>query len=103
GVIAHLATDAWAFAATLAAGLVVTVSGWMRADAVASLFVAGLMAWTGTGLVRAAGRVFLEAAPSGVDPGALGGRLAAVPGVAQVHDLHVWVIGAGESALSAHV
>lgn len=103
GVLAHLVTDAWAFGAALVAGLVVTLGGWMRADAVASLFVAALMAWTGARLVRAANRVFLEAAPSHIDPEALGSLLAAVPGVAQVHDLHVWVIGAGESALSAHV
>src|SRR5579875_1465417 len=52
GVLAHLLTDAWAFGATLAAGVVVTTVGWMRADAVASLFVAALMAWTGIRLVR---------------------------------------------------
>jgi cobalt-zinc-cadmium efflux system protein len=103
GVIAHLATDAWAFAATLTAGLVVTFTGWLRADAVASLAVAALMAWTGYGLVRDANRVFLEAAPNEVDPQRLGSELAGFAGVAQVHDLHVWVIGAGESALSAHV
>lgn len=103
GAVAHLMTDAWAFAATLAAGLVVLTTGWTRADAVASMLVGLLMAWTGTGLVRAAGRVFLEAAPTGVDPAALGSELAAVDGVAQVHDLHVWQIGSGEVAVSAHV
>jgi cobalt-zinc-cadmium efflux system protein len=103
GVIAHLVTDAWAFGATLTAGLIIAITGWLRADAVASLLVAALMAWTGYGLVRDANRVFLEAAPSEVDPHALGSELAAASGVAQVHDLHVWVIGAGESALSAHV
>lgn len=103
GVLAHLVTDAWAFGATLTAGLVVTFTGWLRADAVASLVVAGLMAWTGYRLVRDAGRVFLEAAPEEVDPHQLGRELAGFAGVAQVHDLHVWVIGAGESALSAHV
>ncbi|MDT4942703.1 MAG: cobalt-zinc-cadmium efflux system protein, partial [Pseudonocardiales bacterium] len=92
GVLAHLVTDVWAFVATLVAGLVVLGTGWSRADAVASLLVAALMAWTGVILVRAAGRVFLEAAPKGVDPLALGAELAAMAGVAQVHDLHVWVL-----------
>ncbi len=103
GVVAHLVNDIWAFAATFVAGIVVLTSGWLRADAVASLVVAALMAWTGTRLVRDAGRVFLEGAPHGVDPVSLGADLAAVDGVAQVHDLHVWVLGSRENALSAHV
>jgi cobalt-zinc-cadmium efflux system protein len=103
GVLAHLVTDVWAFVATFAAGLVVLWTGWTRADAVASLCVAALMAWTGWALVRAAGRVFLEAAPADIDPYAVGERLAAVAGVAQLHDLHIWELGGGEGALSAHV
>jgi cobalt-zinc-cadmium efflux system protein len=103
GVVAHLVTDIWAFAATFLAGVIVFASGWDRADALASLVVAALMAWTGLGLVRAAGRVFLEAAPAGVDPQELGAALAGVAGVVELHDLHVWQIGPGESAVSAHV
>jgi cobalt-zinc-cadmium efflux system protein len=103
GVLAHLVTDVWAFAATLVAGLVIVWTGWRRADPVASLLVAALMAWTGAGLVRAANRVFLEAAPRGLDPIRLGAELAAADGVAEVHDLHVWVMGARDVALSAHV
>jgi len=103
GAVAHLVNDLWAFMATLVAGVVIIVTGWTRADAIASLVVASLMIWTGIGLVRAAGRVFLEAAPSGMDPRQVGGELAAVDGVAQVHDLHVWEIGSGEAAVSAHV
>jgi len=61
------------------------------------------MAWTGVHLVQAAGRVFLEAAPQGLDPQELGAELAAVEGVAQVHDLHVWVLGSSAAAMSAHV
>jgi cobalt-zinc-cadmium efflux system protein len=103
GVLAHLITDIWAFAATLAAGLVILATDWTRADPIASLLVAALMAWTGAHLVRAAGRVFLEAAPKGLDPQALGAELAAVDGVAQVHDLHVWTLGSSDAAMSAHV
>jgi cobalt-zinc-cadmium efflux system protein len=103
GVLAHLMTDVWAFAATFAAGLVVLWAGWSRADPVASLLVAALMAWTGARLVRESGRVFLEAAPLGFDPQQLGDELAAVDGVAQVHDLHVWVLGSRAAAMSAHV
>ena len=103
GVLAHLLTDLWAFVATLVAGLVVLWTGWSRADPVASLLIAALMVWTGAHLIRAAGRVFLEAAPKGVDPLALGAELAAVAGVAEVHDLHVWTLGSSATAMSAHV
>jgi cobalt-zinc-cadmium efflux system protein len=103
GAVAHLVTDVWAFAAALVAGIVILAAGWQRADPIASLVIAALMTWTGLSLVRAAGRIFLEAAPRDVDPAALGARLAAVVGVNQVHDLHIWQIGPGESALSAHV
>lgn len=103
GVFAHLVTDLWAFAATAVAGVVVLTTGWTRADPVASIFLAAVMVWTGWRLVRAAGRVFLEAAPSGVDPAVLGDELATLRGVAEVHDLHVWEIGPRTVALSAHV
>jgi cobalt-zinc-cadmium efflux system protein len=103
GVVAHLVTDLWAFLATLAAGLIIYWTGWTRADALAALLISVLMAVTGWRLVRAAGRIFLEAAPTGIDPYALGEQMAAVDGVAQVHDLHVWQIGTDEDAVSAHV
>ena len=103
GVLAHLVTDIWAFAATFVAGLVILWTGWRPADALASLAVAALMAWTGLRLVREAGRIFLEAAPSGVDPHAMGEDLAATEGVAEVHDLHVWELGSRRPAMSAHV
>ncbi|HEY3737007.1 MAG TPA: cation diffusion facilitator family transporter [Jatrophihabitans sp.] len=103
GVFLHLLTDLWAFAATAVAGIVIMLTDWHRADAVASLVVAAVMVWTGARLVRDAGRIFLEAAPAGTDPGGLGDELAGVDGVAELHDLHVWEIGVGESALSAHV
>jgi cobalt-zinc-cadmium efflux system protein len=103
GVVAHLVTDVWAFAATVVAGLIVLTAGWTRADPVASLLVAAVMMWTGGRLIRSAGRVFLEAAPAGIDPLSVGDELAAVDGVAEVHDLHVWEIGPGVVALSAHV
>lgn len=103
GALAHLVTDLWAFVATAAAGAVMLLTGWTRADAVASLVVAVLMVRSGIGLVRSAGRVFLEAAPNGTDPALIGRSMAAVAGVREVHDLHVWDLGAGEPALSAHL
>jgi cobalt-zinc-cadmium efflux system protein len=103
GAFQHILTDLYGFLATAVAGVVVLLIGFTRADPIASLIVVALMVRAGIGLVRDAGRIFLEAAPSGVDPTALGDRLAALPRVDEVHDLHVWQITSGQTALSAHV
>jgi cobalt-zinc-cadmium efflux system protein len=103
GACQHVLNDLFGFVATAVAGAVVLFTGWERADAIASLVVVALMVKAGVGLVKASGRVFLEAAPDGVDPSELGRNLAARPDVVEVHDLHVWQITSGEPALSAHV
>jgi cobalt-zinc-cadmium efflux system protein len=99
----HVLNDLFAFVATAVAGLLMLTTGFTRADPIATLIVVVLMVRAGLGLVRASGRIFLEAAPSGIDPPALGTRLAGLPDVVEVHDLHVWQITSGEPALSAHV
>jgi cobalt-zinc-cadmium efflux system protein len=78
-------------------------SGFQRADPIASLLIAALMLYAAVGLLLASGRVFMEAAPSGLDPDEIGNALARAPGVVQVHDLHVWEVTSGFPALSAHV
>jgi cobalt-zinc-cadmium efflux system protein len=103
GAYQHILTDLFGFIATAIAGAVVIATGFSRADAIASLVVVVLMVRAGAGLVRQSGRIFMEAAPAGTDPDAIGDRLAAVRDVAEVHDLHVWTITSGQPALSAHV
>jgi cobalt-zinc-cadmium efflux system protein len=103
GAFQHILNDLYAFIATAIAGLVVLTTGFARADAIAALIVAGLMVKAGWALLRESGRVFLEAAPRGVDPDRIGADLALVEGVAEVHDLHIWEITSGQPALSAHV
>jgi len=103
GAFRHLLTDLYAFVATALAGLVIVLTGFSRADGIATLLVAALMVRAGVDLVRASGRVLLEAALTGVNPAQVGARLAGVNGVAEVHDLHVWLISSARPALSAHV
>ncbi|HVE67772.1 MAG TPA: cation diffusion facilitator family transporter [Solirubrobacteraceae bacterium] len=103
GSFQHVLTDLYAFVATAVAAGVILATGFDRADPIASLVVAALMLYSAYGLLRASGRVFLEAAPEGVDPDAIGHALAAQPGVVEVHDLHVWEVTSGFPALSAHV
>ena len=103
GAFQHILTDLYGFIATAVAGLVVLLTGYARADAIATLVVVALMLKAGLGLVTAAGRIFLEAAPAGIDPDAVGDQMAAVEQVIEVHDLHIWEITSGQAALSAHV
>ena len=103
GSFRHLLTDLYAFAGTLVAGIVVVVTGFDRADPIASLVVAGLMLWAAYGLLRDSGRVLLEISPAGMDVEEIGQALADHPHVSSVHDLHVWQISSGFPALSAHV
>jgi cobalt-zinc-cadmium efflux system protein len=103
GSFQHLLTDLYAFIATAIAGAVIIWTGFARADAIASLLVAALMLRAAYGLLRASGRVFLEAAPAGLDPDEIGRLLVSQPGVREVHDLHVWEISSGFPALTAHV
>ncbi|WP_019202703.1 cation diffusion facilitator family transporter [Tsukamurella sp. 1534] len=103
GAYQHILNDLYAFIATAIAGAIIWTTGWGRADAVAALVVAALMLKAGWGLVKASGRIFLEAAPEGVDPASVGQDIATVPAVEEVHDLHIWEITSGQAALSAHV
>ncbi|MDQ1040863.1 cobalt-zinc-cadmium efflux system protein [Streptomyces sp. V3I8] len=103
GAYQHILNDLFAFVGTAVAGLVVLLTGFARADAIATLVVVALMVKAGYGLVRESGRIFLEAAPAHLDPDTIGDRLAAHTSVSEVHDLHVWTITSGQPALSAHV
>jgi cobalt-zinc-cadmium efflux system protein len=103
GSFQHLLTDLYAFIGTAVAAIVILVAGFDRADPIASLLVAALMARSAFGLLRESGRIFLEASPRDIDPNAIGRRMAEQRGVVEVHDLHVWEVTSEFPALSAHV
>ncbi|HEY3021379.1 MAG TPA: cation diffusion facilitator family transporter [Solirubrobacteraceae bacterium] len=103
GAFQHVVTDLYAFVATAIAATVILATSFDRADPIAALVVAVLMVRAAWGLLRESGRIFLEAAPAGVDVAEIGNALAAWPGITSVHDLHVWELTSGFPALSAHV
>lgn len=103
GAFAHIVTDLYAFIGTLVAGIVIIFTGFGRADSIASLIVVVLMLHAAWGLLRETGRILLEAAPEGYAPEDIVTALTGQPGVASVHDVHVWLITSGFPALSAHV
>ncbi len=103
GAFRHIVTDLFAFVATAIAGAVILLTGFEQADGIASLLVAALMLWAAYGLLRESGRIFMEAAPRGLDPEAIGEALASEPEVIEVHDLHVWEVTSEMPAISAHL
>jgi cobalt-zinc-cadmium efflux system protein len=103
GSYQHILTDLFGFTATAAAAIVILTTGFQRADAIASLLIAGVMLQASRGLLRASVRVMMEAAPAGIDPDAIGRVLAGQAGVTEVHDLHIWEVTSGFPAISAHV
>jgi cobalt-zinc-cadmium efflux system protein len=103
GSFQHVLNDLYAFIATAVAGAVILATGWVRADAVAALFVAALMLRSSWRLLRDSGRVLLDIAPSGLPVVEIGTAMASHPGVVQVHDLHVWEVTTEFPTLSAHV
>jgi cobalt-zinc-cadmium efflux system protein len=103
GAYVHILTDLYAFIGTAIAGLIIVLTGWNRADAIASLFVVVLMTYAAWGLLRDAGRILLQAAPESLDLAHIRAHLSEVPHVLDVHDLHVWTITSGSHTVSAHV
>src|SRR5699024_2508837 len=103
GSYQHILTDLYAFIGTAVAGAVILWTGFVRADAIASLFVAALMLKAGYVLVREGGRVVLEAAPRGIDPEEIAADITALDPVIEVHDLHVREGTSGFQVVSADV
>ena len=103
GAFQHILSDLYGFIATVAAGAVILLTGYTRADAVASLVVVALMLRAAWGLLRDSGRILLEAAPEGVDLDQVRAHLLSDRHVLDVHDLHVWTVTSDLPALSAHI
>lgn len=103
GAWMHVLFDAIGSVGAMLAGLAVWRLGWNWVDPVVSVLIAGLVVWGARGLLRDAVRVLMEGAPSHIDVAEVRGALRALPGVLDVHDLHVWTIASGQVSLSAHL
>jgi cobalt-zinc-cadmium efflux system protein len=99
----HMVGDALSAFGVVLAGLVVVFSGSLLADPVASILIGGLILWSSWGVLKESVNVLLEGAPAGLDMSAVERSIATVPGVLNVHDLHVWTVGPGVIACSCHV
>jgi cobalt-zinc-cadmium efflux system protein len=103
GVYLHMAADAAVSLAVAAAGAAVLFTGWYWLDPALTLAVSVVILWGSWDLLRQSARLALQAVPSGIEPAEVRALLAALPGVASVHDLHIWAMSTSENALTAHL
>ena len=99
----HLAADALVTAGVVAAGIVIWLSNWLWLDPVVSLVVSAVIVFGTWGLLRSAIGLALDAVPEGLDAAAVRAHLLALPGVAGLHDLHIWGMSTTETALTCHL
>jgi cobalt-zinc-cadmium efflux system protein len=103
GAFLHMAADALVSLGVVAGGIGIVLTGWTWLDPVVSLAVVGVIFASTWGLARDSLGLALQAVPAGIEPSAVRAFLAARPGVADVHDLHIWGMSTSENALSAHL
>ncbi len=103
GAFLHVLGDLLGSVATIIAALVIALTGWYAADPLLSAVIGGLVVFGAWSLLRESVDVLLEAAPRGVVIADVRQAIDDVPGVEGVHDLHVWTVTSGFTALSAHV
>src|SRR5579884_3011536 len=103
GAFLHLVSDALGSLGALAAGAVVLATGWVRADPLISILISLLILGSAWRLVKESTDVLLEAAPAHIALAEVHDRIASIPGVASVHDLHLWTVTSGVIAMSGHL
>jgi len=99
----HMAGDTLSTAAVIAGGAGILITGHSWIDPVLSLVIAALILWSSAGIVRETLNILLEGTPRGVDLNHIRSDMAAVSGVRNVHDLHIWCLGSQSRALACHV
>ncbi|MGM4894664.1 cation diffusion facilitator family transporter [Tardiphaga sp. 839_C3_N1_4] len=103
GAYLHMVADAAVSVGVVIAAIVIMFTGWLRIDALTSLVICVLIVWGTWSLLRDSAAMSLAAVPRGIDPVAVRGYLEQCPGVAQVHDLHIWPMSTTEVALTCHM
>jgi cobalt-zinc-cadmium efflux system protein len=103
GALRHVLADLAGSVGAIAASVVIITTGWVYADPLISVLIGLLVLGSSWRLLRDSVNVLLEQAPRGLDAEEVGTSMVGVPGVEEVHDLHVWTITSGFPALAAHV
>jgi cobalt-zinc-cadmium efflux system protein len=103
GAFLHVLADALGSVGAIAAGVAMLVAGWYLADPIVSMFVALLILLSSGRLLKESVKILMEGAPSHVDMQELEATIRSVPGINDVHDLHVWTVTSGFDAVSVHI
>ncbi len=103
GAYLHMAADAAVSAGVVVAGFVILQTGWWWVDPLTSAVIVAVILIGTWGLLRESVLMALDAVPPSIDPHAVEDALAGLPGVARVHDLHIWPMSTTEAALTAHL
>lgn len=103
GAYLHMAADAAVSLGVVAAGVLMYYFGWPWLDSAVSIVIAVVILWSTWGLLRESIQLALQAVPTGIDAGAVKKYLDSLPGVSEVHDLHIWGMSTTETALTAHL
>lgn len=103
GAFLHMTADAAVSAGVLVAGILIRVTGWLWLDPATSLLIVAVIVFGTWSLLRESIGLAMDMVPEGIDLSNVETTLRALPGVVEVHDLHVWALSTTETALTAHL
>ena len=103
GAFQHMLADALVSVGVVIAALLISLTGWNRIDPAISIVISVVIVAGTWGLLRQSVGMSMDAVPESVDPAAVRGYLETLPGVTEVHDLHIWAMSTTETALTGHL
>jgi cobalt-zinc-cadmium efflux system protein len=103
GAYLHMVADAAVSLGVVAAGFAILLTGWLWLDPLVSLVIAGVIVRGTWSLLRDSANLALHAVPPGIDPASVRHYLEGLPGVARIHDLHIWPMSTTDTALTCHI
>jgi cobalt-zinc-cadmium efflux system protein len=103
GAFLHMAADAAVSAGVVVAGALILLTGWQWVDPAVSLVICAIIVWSTWGLLKDSVRMSLAAVPGNIEAASVSAYLRRLPGVVQLHDLHIWPVSTTETALTCHL
>lgn len=103
GAYLHMAADALVSVGVVVSGILIAYKGWYIIDPIIGILIAPIIIYSTWGLLRDSLRLSLDGVPAGTDLASVEKAMAEVPGVDEVHHLHIWPISTTETALTAHI
>jgi cobalt-zinc-cadmium efflux system protein len=99
----HLFYDALSSVAVIGSGLLIFLTGWVMVDLAVSILIAGMVLWSGLGVIKRTIHIFMQGVPEGLEFDKILEDILKVPGISSVHGLHIWSIDSSDVFLSCHV